>query len=90
MDSWKSMHCGHFMSRRYESTRYDEKNVAPQCVSCNTFHQGRQYRFGRWIDETYGQGTAERLEVKSKIPCKRTQADYEYIAGEYARKIGQI
>lgn len=90
MDSWRSLHCGHFMSRRYQSTRYDEKNCAPQCISCNTFNQGEQFRFGQWIDKTYGEGTAERLEQKSKMLCKRTQADFEAIAGEYARKLGEL
>ena len=84
------IHLGHFMSRRYQSTRYDEKNCAPQCAYCNTFNQGEQFRFGQWINKTYGEGTAEKLEQKSKMICKRTQADFEAIAGEYARKLGEL
>ena len=78
------------MSRRYEATRYDEKNCAPQCVSCNTFNQGEQFRFGQWIDKTYGDGTAEKLEQKSKIVCKRKQFDYEMIAQEYKMKLEEL
>ena len=27
--------CGHFLSRRFESTRFDEKNAHGQCQKCN-------------------------------------------------------
>ena len=87
---YKSLHTGHFMGRRYEATRYDEKNCAPQCVACNTFNQGEQFRFGQWIDKTYGEGTAEKLEQKSKMVCKRKQFDYEMIAQEYKMKLEEL
>lgn len=90
MYHWTRIHCGHFMSRRYESTRYDEKNCAPQCVSCNTFNQGRQYEFGKAIDQKYGAGTADSLEQKSKMLCKRTKSDYEWIAICYKEKLKSI
>jgi hypothetical protein len=90
MFSIDSIHCGHFMSRRYEATRYDEKNCAPQCVSCNSFHQGRQFRFGQEIDKRHGKGTAEKLEMKSKMLCKRNQFDYEQIAQEYKDKLNGL
>lgn len=86
----KSIHTGHFISRRYESTRYDEKNCAPQCVACNTFNQGKQYEFGLYIDEEYGKGTAEKLLQKSKMICKRKKFDYEFIAKEYKNKIEEL
>jgi len=30
---WEGAHAGHFQSRRYLSTRWDEQNVAPQCLT---------------------------------------------------------
>lgn len=90
MDSWKSLHCGHFISRRYEATRYDEMNCAPQCVSCNTFHQGRQFEFGLWIDKTYGHGTADTILALSRKIMKRTQFDYEVIAEYYKKKLNDF
>ena len=84
---YKEMHCGHFMSRRYESTRYDEKNCAMQCPACNTFNQGRQFEFGLAIDQIYGQGTAANLLQKSQMLCKRNQYDYESIAQEFKDKL---
>ena len=36
----KGMQCGHFQSRSFLATRFDEENCQPQCVGCNMFKQG--------------------------------------------------
>lgn len=64
----KQLQCGHFMSRQYNSTRYDEENCAPQDYGCNVMHQGRQYEFGVALDGLYGAGTAKRMHDQAKIP----------------------
>ena len=84
---WRSIHCGHFMSRGRESTRYHEKNTGCQCVSCNTFDQGRQFEFGLYIDKRYGAGTAEKLSILSKVECKRGWLDYQIIGDELLEKL---
>jgi len=87
---WKQIHNGHFMGRRKLPTRFDEKNCAPQCPSCNTFNEGRQYRFGKWIDKEYGDGTADELLVKSNQIQKFTKSDYEEIAETYKNKVDEL
>ena len=42
---YKSIHAGHFMSRKSLSTRWDETNVQPQSAADNLFGQGEQYKF---------------------------------------------
>ena len=59
----KEIHCGHFMSRRSMATRWHPLNCASQCPSCNTFNQGRQYEFSKYIDKRFGEGTAEMLSL---------------------------
>ena len=86
----KQLHCGHFQSRRYESTRYDEKNTGPQCSYCNTFNQGEQYKFGLYLDKKYGAKTAEKVTIKSRMFCKRNRYDYEMIAEEYKLKLKEL
>lgn len=54
-------HCGHFIDRGCKLTRYEEMNCALQCGYCNTFKQGEQYKFGVYIDQRYGKGSAEKL-----------------------------
>ena len=74
---YKSIHAGHFMSRKCLSTRWCETNVQAQSVADNLFAQGRQYQFGINLDAKYGEGTAEKLQIKSKQTQKFTRADYE-------------
>jgi hypothetical protein len=59
------MQCGHFQSRRHLPTRFDEENCAPQCVSCNMFKQGEQYKFALNLDAKYGEGTSERKQQEA-------------------------
>lgn len=85
--SVKNADCGHFALRDKESTRYDEKNCNLQCHHCNRFRSGLQYEHGKAIDEKHGQGTADKIIQKSKMLCKRTKSDYEWIAKEYKDKL---
>jgi len=85
--SWRNIHCGHFMSRRYNSTRYDEKNTGPQCTGCNTYNQGKQYEFSIYLDEKYGKGTSKKMLTKSKMDCKRTRVDYQYLIKDLKTKL---
>ena len=48
------------------STRFDYRNVAPQCLKCNRFEGGRPYEFGIWIDNKWGAGTSKELYDISK------------------------
>ena len=58
---WKDSDCGHFIKRQHRSTRWDERNVAPQCRRCNHFMGGRQDDFAQAIIKTYGQEVFEEL-----------------------------
>ncbi len=73
----KGMQCGHFQSRRFVATRYSEKNCSAQCVACNMFRAGEQYRFALAIDAKYGEGTAEDLQYKARQIQKFARSDYE-------------
>ena len=73
----KGMQNGHFLSRRFLATRFDEHNCAPQCVACNMFRGGEQFRFGLAIDSKYGEGEAEALEFLARTTVKFSRYDYE-------------
>jgi len=73
----KGMQNGHFQSRTFLSTRFDEVNCQPQCVGCNMFKQGEQYKFALALDGKYGEGTAQELQYLSKQTVKFTRVDYE-------------
>ena len=71
------MQNGHFQSRRHHSTRWNETNCQVQCVKCNMYEQGEQFRFGIALDSKYGEGTSEELEFLSRTIMKVSRIDYE-------------
>ena len=73
----KEMHAGHFVSRRHMATRWEPRNVNPQCAGCNTFRAGEQYLHGKYIDETHGPGTADELVNLSRTICKWTAKELQ-------------
>jgi hypothetical protein len=71
------MQCGHFQSRRYHTTRWDEKNCQVQCVACNMYGQGEQYKFGMNLDAKYGEGTSGELGFFAQLKFKKMRHEYE-------------
>ena len=48
---YKRMQNGHFQSRRFMATRFSEDgNCEVQCVACNMFRGGEQFRFAMNLD----------------------------------------
>ena len=84
---WRYVDAGHFMSRRHLSTKFDEKNVYPQCKQCNGFGAGQQYKMSQHINQVHGLGTAEYLERLSKQAAHWTRFDYIIKIEEYKAKL---
>ena len=80
---WKEIQAGHFMSRKHYSTRWDERNVASQCVSCNMFKQGEQYKYSLFL----GKDQAKVLYLKSKETVKFTNYELEEMIKDYEAKL---
>jgi hypothetical protein len=87
---WKEQQAGHFQSRSHHSTRWDEVNVQVQCVKCNMFRQGEQYKFGLYLDDRFGDGIAEELENRAKTIVKLNRVDYEEAIERYKQKINEL
>lgn len=87
---YKSIHAGHFMSRKCLSTRYCELNVQPQSIADNLFGQGEQYKFGLNLDAQYGEGTAESLQIKSRQIQKFSRVDYEEKISYYKEAVKNL
>ena len=87
---WKEQQAGHFQSRSHHSTRWDEVNVQVQCVKCNMYRQGEQYKFGLYLDDRFGDGTAEELENRAKTIVKLNRVDYEEAIERYKQKINEL
>jgi hypothetical protein len=86
----KGMQCGHFQSRSHLATRFDEVNCQPQCVGCNMFKQGEQYKFALNIDAKYGEGTAQELQFLSKTTLKITRVEYNEKISYYKEAVNNL
>ncbi len=58
----KEMHAGHFISRVWRGTRWDLRNIRPQCPKCNTFEEGRHEVFKERLIEEIGEEAVKELE----------------------------
>ena len=87
---WKEQQAGHFQSRSHHSTRWDEVNVQVQCVKCNMYRQGEQFKFGLYLNQRFGYGTAEELEQRAKTIVKLNRVDYEEAIERYKQKIREL
>jgi hypothetical protein len=87
---WREMDCGHFMSRRFLSVRYDKRNANAQCQSCNQFGAGEQYRHGKAIDLKFGKGTADELNKLSRKITKLSKVEIMEVAQEYKQMAEEI
>jgi hypothetical protein len=74
-DHWKSLQCGHFQSRKHYNTRWDETNCQVQCAGCNVFRYGEQYKFGVYLNQTFGVGTSDELHYKASQTVKFSNAE---------------
>lgn len=52
---------GHFASRRHLNTRWLEKNWNSQCVACNNWGAGEQFKHWTALDKLYWTGTADQI-----------------------------
>lgn len=83
----KDLHAGHFMSRRFSITRYEEENVNAQCALCNTYRAGEQYLYYKALKAKYGDDVPDRLEVLTKQAFKPTRDWYEQIISDAKEQI---
>ena len=72
---YEKLHNGHFISRQFRSVRFNPQNCASQCPTCNLYLQGLQYEFGKFINKTHGEGTAEKIVALSKSNIKIGQLE---------------
>lgn len=82
--------CGHFMSRRYTSTKWTESNAHGQCFRCNMILSGEQYKHWQYIDEEYGEGTAKMIQDIAIKVDKVTDAEILETIQHYYKKCFEL
>jgi len=82
-DHWKSLQAGHFMSRKFYATRWDEDNVEVQCQACNVFRYGEQFLFAKYL----GNEMADKLLAKSRTTVKFSDYEIQEMIDIYKNKV---
>jgi len=83
---WKEIQAGHFMSRKHYSIRWDERNVKPQCVACNVYRAGEQYKYSIFL----GKELSNVLYLQSKEIVKFTNYELENMINDYSERLKKI
>ena len=84
---WRDMDLGHFRSRTFLSTRFEDKNTAVQCKGCNKYKNGEPYLFGKYLDRVYGEGTADAMVELSRQTRKISRVEYEGMIDKYKQEL---
>lgn len=80
---YKDMDAGHYISRKWKPTKYDDDNIHAQCVHCNQHLAGNVDKYA----EVLGVEIAEALFKKSRTPAKKMRLwEIESMIGEYRQK----
>ena len=59
------MDAGHFIDRRYLPTKFDERNVHPQCKKCNQMEDGNIKAYEYYLIGKYGPDILDELWDKA-------------------------
>jgi len=59
----KTMQNGHFVSRQYLATRWDENNCRIQCCGCNLFGNGKPLDFEERLKKELGDDFVEEMKL---------------------------
>jgi len=90
VDHWKNMQAGHFQSRRYNSTRYDKRNVKVQCPRCNMWEEGRKYEFGKYLVGIYGKNIIDKLRILTNQTKRFTVGELEEMITEFKKELKDL
>lgn len=64
--SREQLTCGHIISRRIQSVRFDEYNCHCQCWGCNSGHRYWPHKYTAWYVEKFGRESYLRLVERSR------------------------
>lgn len=95
LEPWNKIHAGHYQNAGFLATRWDERNVNPQCYQCNSMREGNAGAYTLALVDKYGTSIISELANKSKQPFKACNATiaqltdyYKNAAKEKAKELG--
>lgn len=88
--SGKVLQCGHFISRSYLATRWEEDNCRPQCVGCNIWGKGKPLDFEENLIEELGIERVMEMKAQRKMLLKLKPEWYLERISFYERKLADL
>ena len=80
---------GHYISRRYESMRWDLRNIHLQCAACNKWKGGNPIEYRKALVEMYGEKEVQSMETFYRESPGYSVFDLEQIVKEYQKKLAE-
>ena len=62
--NWKEMNAGHF---KHDKLDFDERNLKPQCVTCNKYYSGRLDIYASRLIRENGWEWFQMLEIDAQL-----------------------
>lgn len=90
LKEWNQLQCGHFQSRRFMSTRYEPKNSSAQCIACNILFSGEQYKHGLFLNNKWGEDTANQLYLLSQEIKKYETSELKELIDYYTQEVREM
>ena|SRR3990167_4401952 len=86
----KKMQNGHYVSRQYNNTRYDERNSNCQCFACNMFYGGQPDIYTLRLQEKYGEGIIKELNSLRQKIKQWLPSELEELIVIYKQKLKEV
>ena len=83
IDNYKNMDNGHYISRRFMSVRYDERNCNVQCRVCNRDLKGNLKQYKIYLMRAYGIDILDKLKLEANSGKKLSTQDIKDIITRY-------
>jgi hypothetical protein len=87
---WRESQCGHFLSRRYNATRFHEQNCHAQSPYDNCYLAGNQYIYGLKVAELYGEDVPTMLVELSRTDFKFSIEWLEEKIAHYTKEVERL
>lgn len=84
---WKDITNGHWGKRRHSAIRFSEQGCRPQCLECNSFHDGREKEFEARLRRIYVDQVVDELAKLKHTTVKFTDYDYKSMINKYKAKL---
>ena len=87
---WKEVDAGHYISRKHNSVFIDERNVHPQCKSCNGFGHGMEAAYKNYIIKRYGESVEATLQMLKRRNHQFTVFELQQYRKLYQEKLATL